>query len=291
MFSGAITALITPFSNGKVDEKAYQDFIQWQIDQGIHGLIPSGTTGESPTLTHAEHNRVFELCVEAAAGRVPVIAGAGSNSTSEAIMMAQHAQKVGADGLLIVTPYYNKPNQEGLYQHFKAIHDATDLPIILYNIPGRSVIDMKDETTARLAELPRIAGIKDATGDLARVSSLRVALKGREFCLLSGEDATAVAFNAQGGVGCISVTSNIAPKMVAEVQNLWAKGDAKGALMLHEKLIPLHRVMFCDTSPGPVKHAAHLMGLCSGEIRLPLVPPAENHKETVARELEALGLL
>lgn len=291
MFRGAITALITPFKNGRVDTDAYQNFIQWQIDQGIHGLVPCGTTGESPTLNHEDHNMVIDLCIEVAKGKVPVIAGTGSNATYEAIMMSEHAAKSGADALLIATPYYNKPNQEGLYQHYKAINDAVDIPIILYNIPGRSVIDLKDETTARLAELKNIVGIKDATGDLARTSSLRNKLKGREFCLLSGEDATAIAFNAQGGVGCISVTSNIAPKAVAKVQDLWSDGKLTEALELHEKLIPLHQAMFCDTSPGPAKYAASLLGLCSPELKLPLVEPCDNNKKRIKEAMQEFGLL
>lgn len=292
MFSGAITALITPFNNGKIDEDAYVKFINRQIDAGIHGLVPSGTTGESPTLTHDEHKNVFELCTQVAKGRVPVIAGAGSNSTAEAITMSQNAQKAGCDALLIVTPYYNKPTQEGLYQHFKAISDSTDLPIIIYNIPGRSVIDLKDENIARLAELKNIVGIKDATGDLARVSSLRQHLKNKEdFAIISGEDATVLGFNAQGGVGCISVTSNIVPDLVAKVQNLWNEGNFKEALVLHEKLMPLHDAMFCETSPAPVKYAANLMGLCSDEIRLPLVLPSDESKLKIKTALKNLNLI
>lgn len=292
MFHGAITALITPFKNGKVDEKAFQEFVEWQIKEGIHGLVPSGTTGESPTLSHDEHNRVVELCVEAAGGKVPVIAGTGSNSTDEAIMMTAHAKEVGADAALIVAPYYNKPNQEGLYQHFKAIHDAVDIPIIVYNIPGRSVINITDETLARMAkDMPNIVGIKDATGDLNRVNTLKMALKGHKFAQLSGDDGTAVAFNAQGGVGCISVSSNIAPKMVAQVQNLTLKFDYKAAIELHDKLMPLHTAMFCDTSPGPCKHAASLMGKCEGGVRLPLVEPSADKKQIVKQALKDLKLI
>lgn len=291
MFKGAITALITPFKNGKVDAEAFQRFVNWQIEQGINGVVPCGTTGESPTLSHEEHDRVVQLCVEAAAKRVPVIAGAGSNSTDEAIKMAIHAQKVGADAVLVATPYYNKPTQEGLYQHYKAIHDAIDIPVILYNIPGRSVIDLKDETIGRLAQLPRIAGNKDATGDLARISSLRAVLGKRPFAYISGEDGTALSFNAQGGIGCISVTANIAPALCVELQNLWFAGKFEQALALHDNLTPLHQAMFCETSPAPVKYAASLLGHCSDEIRLPLVLPSNDSKQRVKGQLQRLGLL
>ncbi len=292
-FKGCFTALITPFKQGKVDEDAFASFVEWQIAQGIHGLVPCGTTGESPTLSHEEHNRVIELCVEVAKGRVPVMAGTGSNATSEAIMMTKHAEEVGADAALIVTPYYNKPTQEGLYQHFKAIHDATNIPIIMYNIPGRSVIDMTDATIASLAELPRIAGIKDATGNLSRPESLGKALgkRAENFAQISGEDGTALEFNEAGGVGCISVSSNIAPKECAEVQRLWLKGEKEKAWEVQKQLMPLHGVMFCETSPGPVKYAASLLGLCNGELRLPLVLPAEENKKKIKATLTALGML
>jgi 4-hydroxy-tetrahydrodipicolinate synthase len=292
MFKGAITALITPFKGDAVDEKAYQDFVEWQINQGIHGLVPCGTTGESPTLTHEEHNRVIELCVEVAKGRVPVIAGTGSNSTLEAITLSKHAEKCGADAVLVAAPYYNKPNQEGLFQHYKAINDAIGIPIITYNIPGRSVVDITDENTARMArELKNIVGIKDATGNLARTSTLRVKLQGQDFCQLSGDDGTALAFNAQGGLGCISVTSNVAPKLVAEVQNLWFAGKTKEALELHDKLMPLHIAMFCDTSPGPAKYAASLLNLCQGIVRLPITEPAEDKKAQVKQAMKGAGLI
>ncbi|PIR38028.1 MAG: 4-hydroxy-tetrahydrodipicolinate synthase [Alphaproteobacteria bacterium CG11_big_fil_rev_8_21_14_0_20_39_49] len=291
MFKGAITALITPFRDGKVDEQKFADFVQWQIKEGIHGLVPCGTTGESPTLTHERHNQVIDICVEAAQGRVPVIAGAGSNSTAEAISLAQHAQKAGADAILVATPYYNKPNQEGLYRHFKAIHDATDIPMILYNIPGRSVIDMKDETIVRLAELENVVGIKDATGDLSRVGSLINKLEGREFCLLSGEDATAVGFNAQGGVGVISVSSNVAPAKVVKVQELCLEGKYEEATRLQNELIRLHTAMFCDSSPAPAKYAASLMGLCENELRLPLIPLLEEKRPQVEEAIKDLGLI
>lgn len=291
MFKGAITALITPFKNGNIDEKAYQDFISWQIEQGIHGLVPCGTTGESPTLPHEKHNRVIDLCVEASGGKVPVIAGAGSNSTEEAIMLAKHAKKAGADAILVATPYYNKPNQEGLYQHYKAINDAVEIPMILYNIPGRSVIDMHDSTTARLAKLANIVGLKDATGDLSRVGSLLNELDGQEFCLLSGEDATAVAFNAEGGVGCISVSSNIAPDKVARVQNLTLSGDYKNAQIEQLKLNDLHSVMFCDSSPAPAKYAASLMGKMQNELKLPLIPLLKEKEARVKKAIKDLGII
>lgn len=291
MFTGAITALITPFKNGKVDEQAYQDFILWQIKQGIHGVVVSGTTGESPTLSHAEHERVFAIGVEAASGRVPVIAGAGSNCTDEAISLAKNAKKVGADAILVATPYYNKPSQEGLYQHYKAINDAVEIPIILYNIPGRSVIDMSDDTIVRLSKLANIVGLKDATGDLARVMTLRNKLGKKEFCLLSGEDITAVAFNAQGGQGVISVTSNVAPKFVANVQNLMQRDKYKFALELQEKLTPLHLAMFCDTNPGPAKYAVSLLGKCETGLRLPLLEPSEDSKKAIKKAVKDLGLI
>jgi 4-hydroxy-tetrahydrodipicolinate synthase len=290
MFQGLYTALITPFKNGKIDEKSFQSFVEWQIAEGVHGLVPCGTTGESPTLTYEEHNRVISLCVEAAKGRVKIMAGTGANSTEEAIMFTQHAKKAGADGALIVCPYYNKPTPEGIYQHYKAITEAVELPVIVYNIPGRSVIDIKDETLERLASLPNIVGVKDATGDLARVSTLRARV-GKEFQQFSGEDMTAIAFNAQGGIGCISVTSNISPKLCAEVQNKTLSGDFAGALEVHDKLINLHQAMFCETSPGPVKYAASLMGKCEPDLRLPLVQPSDASKSRVKEAMKAAGLI
>jgi 4-hydroxy-tetrahydrodipicolinate synthase len=289
-FKGVYTALITPFKDGKVDEKAFQSFVEWQIAEGVHGLVPCGTTGESPTLSHDEHNRVVALCVEVAKGKVPVMAGTGSNSTDEAIMMTQYAKKAGADAALIVAPYYNKPTQEGIYQHYKAIHDAVDLPIVIYNIPGRSVINITDETLARLSELPNIAGVKDATGDLARVYTLRAKMK-RSLQLLSGEDMTAIAFNASGGQGCISVTSNIMPRLCAQVQEACLAGDYVKALALHEPLVALHNVMFCETSPSPVKFAASLMGKCQPDVRLPLVQLGQESQKTIADVLKKLHLL
>lgn len=292
MFSGCYTALITPFKQGKFDHAAFAHLVEWQIAEGIHGLVPCGTTGESPTLSHAEHQAVVEQCVKVAKGRVKVLAGTGSNATEEAIELTQHAEKAGADGALVIAPYYNKPTPEGLYQHFKAIHDATRIPIVLYNVPGRCVVDMSDGLIARLAELPRIVGLKDATGNLERPSTLSLALgtKAKDFIQISGEDSTAVAFNLQGGKGVISVTSNIAPKLCAEVQNLSLAGKWQEAIALQQKLMPLHKAMFVETSPGPVKYAASLLKLCSAEIRLPLVQPQAETKQLVAERLKQLGI-
>lgn len=291
MFTGSITALITPFRNSKVDEDAFAKLIERQIAEGTNGLVPCGTTGESPTLSHDEHRRVTEICIEVAKKRVPVIAGCGSNSTDEAIGLMEHAQKAGADAALIVTPYYNKPTQEGLYQHFKALHDAVPLPIIIYNIPGRSVVDMTVDTMARLnKDLPRIIGVKDATGDVARATRQRRAC-GPDFLMLSGEDITALGFNAHGGRGCISVTSNIAPKLCAEFQAATLKGDFAKALQLQDKLAILHDAMFVETSPGPVKYAASLLGLCAPDMRLPMAPVSERTREVVKSTLHAVGLL
>ncbi|XSG82566.1 MAG: 4-hydroxy-tetrahydrodipicolinate synthase [Methyloligella sp. ZOD6] len=289
-FQGSITALITPFKDGVLDLDAYRKLIDWQIEQGTQGLVPVGTTGESPTLSHAEHDKVIEVCIEAAAGRVPVIAGTGSNSTTEAIRLTLHAKNAGADAALIVTPYYNKPTQEGLYLHFKAINDAVDLPIIIYNIPPRSVVDMSVETMARLAKLPNIIGVKDATANLARVSQQRMAM-GPDFIQLSGEDGTALAFNAHGGVGCISVTANVAPKLCSEFHNVCLKGDYKRALEIQDKLMPLHEALFVESNPGPVKYAAERLGLCSRETRLPLAPVMESTQRRVDEALIKAGLI
>jgi 4-hydroxy-tetrahydrodipicolinate synthase len=289
MFQGSITALITPFRNGAVNETAFQKIVDWQVKQGTKALVPCGTTGESPTLSHEEHMRVVELCIEAAGRRVPVIAGTGSNSTAEAIQLTRHAKKAGADAALVVTPYYNKPTQEGLYQHFKAVHDAADLPIVIYNIPGRCIVDMSVDTMARLAKLPNIVGVKDATADLARPLATRLAI-GPKFCQLSGEDATALPFLAQGGHGCISVTSNIAPRLCADMHEAWARGDLQAAMAINERLMPLHQALFCETSPGPVKYAASLLGFCSAETRLPLSEIAEASKERVKRALGQVRL-
>jgi 4-hydroxy-tetrahydrodipicolinate synthase len=289
-FKGSITALITPFKNGKVDDRAFQKLVEWQIDQGTHGLVPCGTTGESPTLTHDEHRRVVELCVEAAAGRVPVIAGTGSNSTTEAVELTRHAMSAGADGVLVVTPYYNKPTQEGLYLHFKAINDCADVPLIIYNIPGRSVIDMSVETMARLFKLKNVVGVKDATANMARASQQRAAL-GSEFIQLSGEDATALGFMAHGGQGCISVTANVAPALCAEFQLACLAGNFRLALQLQDRLMPLHDALFVESNPGPVKYAASKLGLCTSETRLPLAPLASASRKRVDDALSAVGLV
>src|SRR3990170_654936 len=290
MFKGSFTALITPLKNGGLDQDSFRRLVEWQIGEGTHGLVPVGTTGESPTLSHDEHKRVVELTIEVARGRVPVIAGAGSNSTAEAIDLASHAAKAGADAVLIVTPYYNKPTQEGLYQHFKAINDAVAVPIVIYNIPGRSVVDMSVATMARCAELENVVGVKDATANLARCSQQRLAI-GKDFCQLSGEDATALGFMAHGGSGCISVASHIAPRLCAEFQNACLEGDFKAALALQDRLMPLHDALFVETSPGPVKYAASRLGLCSSETRLPLVPVSEATRKAVDAALAAVGLL
>jgi 4-hydroxy-tetrahydrodipicolinate synthase len=289
MFKGSFTALITPFKNGKLDEEAFQRFIEWQINEGTHGLVPAGTTGESPTLDYDEHKRVIELAVETAKGRVPVIAGTGSNSTDEAIELTEYAAKVGADAVLIVTPYYNKPTQEGLYQHYKAINDAVAIPIVIYNIPGRSVVDMSVDTMTRCFALKNVVGVKDATANLARTSQQRLAM-GPEFNLLSGEDATALGFMAHGGHGCISVASNIAPRLCADFQNACLAGDYKTALALQDRLMPLHDAMFCEANPGPVKYAASRLGLCEADMRLPLVPISQASQRIVDAALARVCL-
>jgi 4-hydroxy-tetrahydrodipicolinate synthase len=289
-FRGSFTALITPFKNGSLDEKAFRDLVEWQIAEGTHGLVPVGTTGESPTLSHAEHNDVVEWCIDQAKGRVPVIAGAGSNSTREAIELSRHAEQAGADAVLVVTPYYNKPTQEGLYQHFKAINDAIGIPIIIYNIPVRSVIDMSVETMKRLFELKNIAGVKDATANMARVSQQRAAL-GPDFNQLSGEDVTCLGFMAHGGHGCISVTSNVAPRLCAEFQNACQRGDYTTALGLQDKLLPLHNNLFVETNPSPVKYAASLLGKCADTVRLPMVPVSDKTKAMVREAMVHAGLI
>lgn len=290
MFSGSYVALITPFRNGSIDETAFQSLVDWQISEGGNGLVPCGTTGESPTLTHEEHERVVDLCIEAARGRVPVVAGAGSNSTDEAISLTRHAKKSGADGVLVVTPYYNKPTQEGLYQHFKAIHDAVSIPIVIYNIPGRSGVDMSVETMARLSRLPNIVGVKDSSTDPVRPIQTRIAC-GPEFCQLSGEDAARLALLANGGHGCISVTANVAPRLCAELHNAWAAGNHDEALAVQERLMPLHEALFLESNPGPVKYAASLLDLSSPALRLPLVEPAESTKEKVRAAMRSAGVL
>ena len=290
MFKGSFVALITPFANGSVDEDAFQSFVDWQIKHGTHGLVPCGTTGESPTLSHAEHERVVDMCIEVAKGRVPVVAGAGSNATEEAISLTRHAKAAGADAVLHVTPYYNKPNQEGLYQHFKAIHDAVEIPILIYNIPPRSIVDMSVETMARLAELPNIVGVKDATGDAIRPIETHMAC-GPDFCQMSGEDPAVIALLAQGGHGCISVTANVAPRQCADMHESWMGGDHDAALAMQERLMPLHRALFVEPSPGPVKFAASLLGLCGENVRLPLVSPTSATRERVEGAMQSAGLL
>jgi 4-hydroxy-tetrahydrodipicolinate synthase len=290
MFKGSLTALITPFRNGKLDEKAYRHLIEWQIESGTDALVAAATTGESPTLSHTEHRRMVELCIETAAGRLPVIASTGSNSTAEAVAFAQHAKKAGAAAQLSVTPYYNKPTQEGLYNHFKAINDATDLPILLYNIPGRSIVDISVETMARLAKLPNIVGVKDATLDLARPMLTRIAC-GADFCQLSGEDATMLAQLAMGGHGCISVTANIAPRLCADMHRAWSDGDVARAQEINELLMPLHTALFCETNPAPVKYAASLLGLCTAEVRLPICQISIASKRIVEEAMIGVGLI
>lgn len=290
MFRGSITALITPFRNGKVDEKAFRDFVDWQIQQGTHGLVPCGTTGESPTLSHEEHMRVVELTVEVANGRVPVLAGTGSNSTAEAIELTKHAKRAGADGALVVTPYYNKPTQEGLLLHYRAIADAVDLPIVIYNIPARSVVEMSVATMAQLAKHPNIVGVKDATADLARPLRTRLEI-GEEFVQLSGEDGTAVAFLAHGGVGCISVSANIAPALNAQMQDAWQLESYEDVFRIRDILCPLNDAMFVETNPAPVKFAAYMLGKCQPETRLPLAPLSVKSQARVEEALRAAGLL
>jgi len=291
MFKGSFTALITPFQNGSIDERAFQEFVQWQIDEGTHGVVPVGTTGESPTLSHAEHKRVVELCVEVAKGRAHIVAGSGSNSTAEAIELTQHAKDADADAALIVTPYYNKPTQEGLYGHYKAIADAVDIPIAIYNIPGRCIVDMSVETMARLArDCPNIIGVKDATADLARPLATRLGV-GEDFCQLSGEDATVAAFLAQGGHGCISVTSNLAPKLCSQLHEAWQQGALETFAQIRDRLMPLHEALFCESSPGPVKYGACLLGLSEPHTRQPLAPIQDSSKARVKAAMESAGLL
>ncbi|MBL8905634.1 MAG: 4-hydroxy-tetrahydrodipicolinate synthase [Rhizobiales bacterium] len=288
---GSIPALITPFRNGRVDEAALRKFISWQIAEGSHGIVPVGTTGESPTLSEEEHKLVIEIAVDEARGRVPVIAGTGSNNTEEALEYTRHAKKAGADAALIVVPYYNKPTQEGLYAHFKTIAKAVDIPIFVYNVPGRTVANITVETLARLAkDCPNIIGTKDASADLTRPSRQRLA-SGTEFIQLSGEDGTALAFNAHGGKGCISVTANVAPRLCAEFQDATLSGNYAKALTLQDRLMPLHVALFVETSPAPVKYAANLLGLCEADVRLPLAPIGESTRKQVRDALVHAGLL
>lgn len=290
-FAGSYTALITPFSNGRVDEDAFRKLVEFQIESGTHGLVPVGTTGESPTLSHDEHDRVIELCIEQAAGRVPVIAGAGSNATAEAVRLARHAADAGADGVLIVSPYYNKPTQEGLYRHFSSVAEAVDVAVIVYDIPGRSIVRVDDANLVRMnAAFPNISGIKDATSEVGRPPRILNAL-GNGFAQLSGEDATTLPYLAGGGHGAISVTSNIAPKVLADMHNAWKAGDVKTAQAINARMIDLHDAMFCEASPGPVKYAAERLGLCSAETRLPLCEIADESKARVDAALRGAGLI
>jgi 4-hydroxy-tetrahydrodipicolinate synthase len=289
-FRGSITALVTPFRNGSLDESSFRELIEWQIAEGTEGLVPVGTTGESPTLSHEEHRQVVEWCIDQSRGRVPVIAGSGSNSTSEAIELARHAEEAGADAVLVVTPYYNKPTQEGLYQHFKAINDAIGIPIIIYNIPSRSVIDMSVDTMKRLFELKNIAGVKDATANVVRVSQQRAAM-GPDFNQLSGEDASALGFMAHGGHGCISVTSNVAPRLCAEFQRACLRGDYAEALKLQDKLMPLHTNLFIETNPAPAKYALSVLGKCAETVRLPMVLLSEKSRTAVRAAMVHASLI
>ncbi len=289
MLRGSLVALVTPFKNGQVDVDTLKKLVEWHIEQGTHGLVPVGTTGESPTLTHEEHEMVVTETVKAAAGRVPVVAGAGSNNTAESLRHMKHAKAVGADAALVVTPYYNKPTQEGLYAHFATLHDAVELPIVIYNIPPRSVVDMSPKTMGELAKLPRIIGVTDATGDLSRVSQQRI-ICGVDFLQISGEDATAHGFNAQGGVGCISVTANVAPALCSALQSACLTGDYAKALEIQDRLMPLHQAVFTEPGLVGVKFAMSELGLCSDEVRLPLTPLTEGTKDLLRAALRHAGL-
>jgi len=293
MFKGSNVALITPFKNNGLDEEAYIKLIHFHMDNGTSGLVPAGTTGESPTLSHKEHQRVIDLCIKESNGKIPVIAGTGSNSTEEAISLTSHAEKAGANGALIVTPYYNKPTQEGLYQHYKSINDKCGIPILIYNIPGRSVIDMSVDTMARLFELKNIVGVKDATGDLDRVDQ-QLSKMGKEFIQLTGNDDNAFEFNKRGGVGTISVTANIAPKLCSEFQKLSVsnnQNDINEAEKIDKILQPVHSAMFVESNPSPVKYAAKLLNLCDDDVRLPLVKTSENAKPIIQKALESAKLI
>ncbi len=290
LFHSSYTALLTPFKGNQVDFESFRKLINFQIDNGTHGLVPVGTTGESPTLSHEEHKKLVEVCIEESNGRVPVIAGAGSNSTSEAIDFVKHASDAGADGVLVVTPYYNKPTQSGLLAHYNELIKYSTKPIVIYDIPGRSVIQMSDETMAKLAKNDLIIGVKDATADLTRPTRLQNLISD-DFVQLSGEDGTALAYLAAGGHGCISVTANIAPKLLSEMHNAWKVGDIKKCQDINKKLMPLHDALFCETSPGPLKYAASLLDICSHEARLPIVDIEESSKQIVKKALKNSGLL
>lgn len=290
MFSGSYVALITPFREGAIDELALRNMVNWQIEQGTQGLIPMGTTGESPTVTQAEHEQVIRIVLEETAGRIPVIAGAGSNNPLESVHYAKIAEDLGANAILCVAGYYNRPSQEGLYQHFHYLHEHSNIPIIIYNIPPRAVVDIKAETMARLAQLPRVVGVKDATGDLTRICQERQLIQ-KPFSYLSGDDMTALAYNASGGNGCISVSANIAPKLCAQLQTACLTGDYQAALAIHEKLVPLHQALFREPNPSGSKYAASLLGLCHDEVRLPLVPLSQATKAEIRQCLERLELI
>jgi 4-hydroxy-tetrahydrodipicolinate synthase len=292
MFYGSYTALVTPFMEGNVDEKALRALVNWQIDQGTQGLVPVGTTGESPTVSEMEHKKIIQIVVEESAGRVPVIAGAGSNNPVEALAYAKSAEQAGADGILCVAGYYNRPSQDGLYEHFRYLHDQTNIPIIIYNIPPRTIVDIEPNTMAKLAALPRIVGVKDATMDLSRISRERQVInKDKDFNYFSGEDITALAYNAMGGRGCISVTANIAPALCAEMQSACQVGDYQTALVLHEKLMPLHLALFAEPNPSGIKYALSLTGKCSDEVRLPLMPVGQRTRDNIKRALQQLSLI
>ena len=291
MLRGSITALITPFADGAVDEKAFSRFVDWQVTEGSHALVPMGTTGENPTVTHDEHRRVIEICVEVVGKRVPVVAGCGSNSTAEAVSLTRFAENIGADAVLSVVPYYNKPTQEGLFQHFSAVAAATALPVLLYSVPGRTVVDLSVETIARLHEaFPNIVGVKDATADMARASLTRARL-GDDFVLLSGEDITALGFNAHGGTGCISVTANAAPALCAQMQNACQQGNFSAALAVQDKLVHLHRAIFLEGNPAGIKYAVSRLGLCRNEFRLPMVRVGAPTEEAIDAAMRHAGLL
>ncbi len=290
MFTGSIPALVTPFTNGEVDKKALKELVEWHIAEGSSGVVPVGTTGETPTLSHEEHRDVVRVCVETAAGRIPVIAGAGSNSTREATSLTQFAQDIGADAALVVTPYYNKPTQRGLLAHYEAILESTDIPIIIYNIPGRSIVDMTPETMGALAKHKNIVGVKDATGDVSRVSHQRASC-GEDFCQLSGEDASALGFNAHGGVGCISVTANVAPKLCAQFQAATLAGDYPAALAIQDKLLPLHTALFVEPGVAGAKYALSLLGKCNEDVRRPLTTLLDETKARIKAAMGFAGLL
>lgn len=289
MFKGSMTALVTPFRNGAIDTKAFDELLERQIAEGTHGVVVCGTTGESPVLSPDEHKFIVERCIAVVKGRIPVIAGTGSNCTKKTVEMTQHAKEAGADAALIVAPYYNKPTQEGLYAHYRMVAESVAIPVILYNIPGRSVVDIKNETMMRLAKIPNIIGVKDATGDLSRPKQVRETI-GPDFIQLSGEDATVIDFLAAGGHGCISVTSNIAPDLCSQMHNAWMKGDKAGAAAINDRLMPLHKALFCETSPAPAKYGLSSLGLCTDEMRLPLVPASPAARKAMDAAMHAVGI-